>query len=1202
MGPEIGSTVNIFDRVPLLLDNCANFEDPLILPNSRDSDRFIDRDDSKKNFGHVMYFIDRSNDSFNLGDADNLYHISKNRTFNQNSNMSSEIKIDSIYLSEHTKIPLHSGVFNTSITQDSFSHRCIHWRILNNGSTLELRVVNFLHVKHSVDQNLTSISFEKMNDSDYNDISSITSFVFPEALDGEIRFFDDFPKGTSPITDSLTHPDPMIIWALTVSGTIFRITLPSVSLIGFKNVCEHVVIEKYKIKTKSTVEKHSPEYISQKNNNSIFSDSNSSKNFNIYRKQIQCFDSKSVMVHWVDGLVVIISGFSSIISDNSSRISELMFYLIEDTQKSFINRLYKKFDPLPKNNLEAVLLHKLSYNNIHNAQTELVIGIESNKTLWIWKPLLGISKIQIKLPIYESDSHSHNFNSHKFLIRILDDYPSPPSTPSTKKSKEGIAMVVFIPGVDGGYFAIIEGLVDNENFDESILKVSSVKKTNEIFSFQTDAIELVDFQVLLSSSCSKSKYLSWKIFSIWRDSGVDKVMYGYLETSNPNQKNIDCSDPQEHNTIISWGIKSSIGEMWIAEYPVHESQQPLTLNGELELLQEWLVDKKNDPNSQSFYGIDQSVDLELGSNLIEKISKKIQNSFLGYILNPMRFSISVVKSTLKLYIQKTENTPKESRISFSGKPLRQILIDIIGKKLSQISDVSKSCQSSEVEVYVYANSLYVEWMWFLSTCVQIQNDHNAINSLFINKTLSVVGVSKSLSVEIFQYGGDLEWIIENSKSQSNYSLTGNNMGINEDPSLFGSNTPYLPSLITITPLKFLNPVLYPIVKSENKINLLILSQAIRTIGSKLNSSFKAQLIYEFELRFVGGIYLDIEGELSNLFHSFYSSNQEDIHQGLKDMIDIIYPLNSFFDAMKILTNLIMEFQQPVLPNVTYLDPLIKNASFPTQTFAKIPTSLLSSKISLIINKKYSLICDILIFLSSVSFLINHSTFNDLKINGTSKASLQLKSEFTKKLHLFTQKINQEGKNLLFSQTVEAFRIYTFLVNYSKHSTSKCSIPEKSYLVEMSRNLNKSYQIGDEVKPHSIHVDNNSLSSYSKTEPNSFSSEGWIKIQNEDIFSEVLFHSIFHDSVSIYNIFTLDSENSIETLNGVSHEKHINHNKSQNAISFEKSISNLVLMCIDEYISYEQVLLLIKYLPAVFQVSFLSGVVNAEIGRQPENYI
>ncbi|OMJ21242.1 Nuclear pore complex protein [Smittium culicis] len=1209
MNAELIEMVDVYHHVPILLDNIYNYNSPVILPQNNNRPLSENSNSFSSHQNHVMYHINANHDS-----AENIHSGHKSNKIsdmyserNLSPKLFGELDDDHNYLNMHVQSSIISDVWQYPESTNHMHSRSIHWRILNCGTILELRLINFIQTQDFLVPQSHQQDFNSINET-----SSIISIVFPHKLEGKVQLHNVTNKDDTTEYNSIPLSETLVIFALSENGIIYRISLNNINSF---NLAKYLAIksETYKIKNKSPIENQNDKRIFSNpakitSSRSISSDTHSKSHF---LKQIESFDSTSLMVYWLDGLVVLVSGFGKVGFDSQNRISESIFYLIDEPQSSFVSQLYKKFDSSISNTIEAIKNVNISSGVNYSQSDNLVIGLELNRTLWVWKPHLGKIKIEIKLPTTDQNLSLSPSPDNKSFIRLIP-YQLDSSNYITV-SKDIINIIVYVNDSDGGYFAIVELIIDNENFGESSLTISSIKKSSEFFPIAPRVSRLIDFKILQNSSSNSNNSLSWKIFSLWQTSGSEKVMYGYLQSNDIN-KHLN-KDPEPEPRVI-WGLKSSIGEKWISDYPLPESLQPLPTSGELEILQEWLLSKKNDPNSSSYFGIDQSVDLELGKGLKEKVTKKVLDSFLSYVLNPLRFSSSIVQYALHIYINKSIGTSSTFDKNIFSLPLRNQLTNIIGFNIPYIDGNQSHDEPSLARIYDYSNQLYTEWMWFLSICSQIQQSHNSGNSLFINKSTSLVGICRSLSIDILQFSGDLEWILENSECPRSFSYS-ERLGSKKNSVSLSFTSHFASSTITRTPQNLLDNSRYNIVKSTQKTNILILSQAIKNVGSRLSLLSRAQLIHDFELRFIGGVYLDIESELGALFSDLYSSNPEEFAAILSESLKLILQIEDFSETVKSLIGLIMNTDTPSdLTDSFYGSNYQNNDNISdgiyTQKYYKVSIAIVSSKIAILFKNRYSLVCELLIFFSALSFIVDDFSCDRPTLGNKIKSpnpGIEIEKGFSVSYKQIYKLIDHECKSLLFSNLVEAFRLYTFLTNYTNCVTFGNSSSSKSYFAEMSKNLKSKYNTNVNHSYDSMDIDseyNNKLENNRKSGPDPYpllllkisdylpilSSSNWIRMPST--FSESTINNSFNYATNLFNNLIFNSEESYHTDSTLNHiTAPINQNR---LISFDDSISNFVSMCIVEYIDHEQILNLMKYLPTVFQVSFLCGVVNTELGR------
>ncbi|OMJ14636.1 hypothetical protein AYI70_g7762, partial [Smittium culicis] len=1206
MNAELDEKVDVYHHVPIILDNIYNYNSPVILPQKNNRSLSENSNSFSSHQNHVMYHINynhETTENMHSGQKINkLSEIYSERNFSPK--LFGELDDNYSYLNMHVQSSIISDVWQYPETANIIHSRCIHWRILRCGTILELRLINFIQT-----QDLSPNQSQQQDLSSTSEASSIISLVFPHKLEGKVQFHNVIDKDDTGECNSIPLSETLVIFALSESGIIYRISLNNICS---TNLAKTLVIrsEAYKIKNKSPIENQNEKRIFSNpakttSANSVPSDTHTK---NPFLKQIESFDSTSLMVYWLDGLVVLVSGFGS-----QNRITESIFYLIDEPQSSFVSQLYKKFDSSISNTIEAIKNVNISSGVNYSQSDNLVIGLELNRALWVWKPRLGKTKIEIKLPTTDQNPSLLPSPDNKSFIRLIPYQLD--SSNSIISSKDIINIIVYVNDSDGGYFAIVELVIDNENFDESSLTISSLKKSSEFFPIIPRDSRLIDFKILQNSSSNSNSFLSWKLFSLWQTSGSEKVMYGYLQSNDMN-KHIYKDSESEPEPRVIWGLKSSIGEKWISDYPLPEYLQPLPTSGELEILQEWLLSKKNDPNSSSYFGIDQSVELELGKDLKEKVSKKLLGSFLSYVLNPLRFSSSVVQYALHIYINKSIGTSSTFDKNILSLSLRNQLINIIGFNIPYIDENQSHDEPSLTQVYDYSNQLYTEWMWFLSICSQIQQSHNAGNSLFINKFTSIVGICRSLSIDILQYSGDLEWVIENSKFPRSFSYS-ERLTSNKSLISLSSTSHFASSTISRTPQNLLDSSRYKIVKSSQKPNILILSQAINNVGSKLSLLSRAQLIHDFELRFIGGVYLDIESELAALFNDLYSSNPEEFAAILSESLKLILQIEDFSETVKSLIGLVMDTDTPSnLTDSLYGSNSRNNENISdgnyTQKYFKVSTAIVSSKIALLFKNRYSLVCELLIFFSALSFIVDDFSCDRPALGNKIKSpnpGIEIEKGIIVSSRQIYKLIDHESKSLLLSNLVEAFRLYTFLVNYTNCVTFINSSSSKSYFAEMSRNLKSKYNTivnhsYDSKEVDSVYI--NKLEDKRKNAPAPYpllllkisdylpilSNSKWIRMPTT--FSESAINNSLNHVTNLFNNLIFSSGENYHMDPAIDHiDAPIYQNR---LISFDDSISNFVSMCIVEYIDHEQILNLMKYLPTVFQVSFLCGVVNAELGR------
>ncbi|PVU91894.1 hypothetical protein BB559_003937 [Furculomyces boomerangus] len=1234
--------LRFFQKVPILFDNISPFKDPLETPHLFQHNA----QKTQTNNPHIKYYFDSTKTKL-YTDINRKLLLHDKSAVDLGPNLNNfESKLQQY--KNHIETSTISGFWIPNNNNQLLKGYGLHWRLLNNKKSLQLRSFSFSKTSTPNNGNTNFDSISELNSElSSNEISTMITLETYEKIICEPQFscFDSSRNAILNENDQSVQ-ESFSIWLITSNGILYRIVLPTSCFTDTKNMNENSFIYSHRIKARSLIDKIQQKNVSSLSQGSLAPDQNQNIYYDICIKPI---NPSCIMVSCDNGLAIIFSGFDNL------KIFEETHHFLESSKKSFVSQLYKgRSYPENKNNQFALELN-INPNENQNKNFYFAAGLESNISFWISNPSSRSQKIEISLP--EINGSSNHFLQEKInqkpFIKFIHNYDSIingcfgiDENMENNSHIEKIALVIFVPDTNDGYFAIIEGSINMDKFENSTIELTSIKKISEIFG-SAQAGSLQDICILENHENTNSEYFNWKIFTLWNNGENQTVYHGFIETkvTTLNSQSI-INDISNLESAISWECQGFIGEKWIPSYQYSEFLKPNSNSGELELLNEWLVNKKNNPESEalSSTGMDQQLEMEIE---LEKLMNTIDTTMLNHLLNPLVYSSSIVRYSLGLYKQKYTSKIVSNDSTFFETSLRLQLISTVGQEIRNRKITNGESKAITLQnVYDEMYMLYTEWMWLVSICTQLQNKHTYGNKLFCDSSLGFVGINRDLGIDILLNSGDREWIINTIDSYNLSSSHGsNNQSEIHNTEKTMDNINALGVLIQSAPKNMLNPKYYKVVTSPEKNKTFLVFKILSGFVSRIGILTKAQLIKGFELRFKGGVYLDIEMEIGRLFKDVYLGSGGDMGPALGEMIGDICKLGSLDEAIELIVDLMLFDSHKFMG--TYFNHKKEIVASETETFLSpkknfqcSTSSIITNSIVLKILGNYSISVELLILLAALSFISTEfriSRNENRTLSGDQEDSYNQKSnniynkeqdgsEFLENQLL--KAISVENKPKLISKAVESFRLFTFLRVYSsqtifpaknrQHSPiseiANCDTLDPRYYNSLSNRANGNYtglsiEQPKKLNPsdfdrftHHTLIQTKVLRSQELILKHRFDGilQSWTSKNIYDLAlyeSDYIYFTLFFESLS--SVFNLesnlllagDTNNQIENL--------IPHPEKQiypTANIMSDIAESLVSACLVEYIDPSQLLDLMSYLPTMFHVAYVTGIAYVQLGR------
>ncbi|PVV04003.1 hypothetical protein BB560_001493 [Smittium megazygosporum] len=1210
--------LDIYHSIPFLIDNLSTIQLPEIFPRSSDVDEQNQTHLNYPKSNHLLYFVD------------------PNLNNDQNASVFKKFygSIDSLHdpefncLDLHLETPSASGfwIINPSTTNTTSG---IHWRILSDSRVLELRIINF------TSQNISLEKDTNKNDFGPNtEISPLFSFVFSAPIHGIIDFFS-----------TTSGPDPSSVFVFVISslGFVYRLDISkfflSASNRNYPSTIRHMVrsfksnflTKKFESEDKVKSDPQSVILLNVKKENQVYDS---------YR--VKAVDSDQVLVYNSDGFIYLLSGFSKS-PFNAKKVFEVKIDILSQDQRPMLSFL-NPFSRNSENFLRTIHVRQPEFTNLNTtlkSPITTVFGLESSNTLWLWNldSKGQKQKITLNLPNFsDSNSIKDSCNNSGFVVPV-SNYHNIFDKVSTHEidneiQREYIALVVYVPDNHLGYFSIAEGYIDHANFKNSFLKMTSMKRLSDIFP-ELRPTSLIDLKVLNCHTELSSNIFRWKLVSLWSEGPTESVSYCYLEVSSNSIEYLLSSDSNSSSSVpslIKWGSSQTIGEMWVPMYDNPANLHPQHFGTEFQLLNEWITEKKKDPlaTNMRFDCFEHDLEFENSEYLRDKVNFKICSTFLGYILDPTRYSSSVVKNTIEFYIRKHELKTCLEDPDFRSLSLRSLLTKSIYQKLSNEdlytenevdilaseNENNSMLNKDQSSVFMFASRLFCEWAWLLNSITKVELDNRVSNSLFVVPDLDLVGVSKSLSFDLLFPGSDLSWVatqIENNSIKSKQHSGEVNM-IRQNKLDFDDN--FISLLSTKSLLPFLDKSNYSLLNSVYMSDIHMIIKSLSILRSKISSASLTVLSHKIKLLLKEFDFENFQTGLNNIFRDVYVTDLEIHPPILIEVISLVSKINNLdIGILQILdcleSNILACNRDPPL-NLGESDG--NTGVSPISNIYSISSFIASGELTILINYGFSIISSIMTLFGALAFVINEygNEFSSTDSSDESSPNwIKLRNQKLISITKINQLFDSRFNNNVLQRCIHLFSYYSSLIDLSSSTTLATSASNKNLPVDQFvQSIDPSQTLSDTIQfqTNQFNIDSNTLSFanrikgfYSKTHLTHFvfsflhyliykwqikacsSSKHWDKNPTSyTIFGSAKYIIQAFLSQEIFvsygrNILTQPKKSSIK------------NNSSSGQINFLLDLPYITKQYLDYNIDSELAVCNLSHLPDTFDVNLICGI-------------